>query len=123
MRYLCRIVLVAVLSLPISSVWAVVSLQYKISGIAGEPVENADKRLKGKLALIKQDLDQDQMMSFYRQAENEIKLAVAPYGYFRANVSSNLSPLGTNRWFAHFYVRPGPKNPPTSLECAYRWPG
>ena len=110
MRHSWRILaFVAAFALPIPSVWAVVSFQYSIKGITGEPVENADKRLKGKLALIKQDLDQEQMMSFYRQAENEIKLAVAPFGYFRASVRSTLKPLGKERWFAYFYIQPGPR--------------
>lgn len=91
------------------SAWALVSLQYKITGITGETAENADKRLKGKLALIRSDLDQEQMQTFYHQAENEIKLAVAPYGYFRATVSSRLIPLGNDRWYAYFHVQPGLK--------------
>ncbi len=96
-------------ALPIHPVWAVVTFQYSIKGIDQEPLENANKRLKGKLSLIKQDLDQDQMKSFYHQAETEIKLAIAPYGYFQATVSSDLKSLGKDLWLAMFYVKPGPK--------------
>jgi translocation and assembly module TamA len=101
--------ILACLALSSESVWAAVSLGYKITGISGETEENADKRLKGKLTLIKKDLDHDQLMIFYHQAENEIKLAVAPYGYFQAKVSSRLQWIGKDKWMAYFSVQPGPK--------------
>lgn len=94
--------------LPTQSTFAVVSLNFRIIGITGEPESNANKRLTGKLTLIKSDLDRDQMMAFYHQAENEIKLAVAPYGYFQAKVTSDLRFVGKDRWFAVFRVQPGP---------------
>lgn len=95
--------------LPTQSTFAVVSLNFRIIGISGEPEANANKRLTGKLALIKPDLDRDQMLAFYHQAENEIKLAVAPYGYFKAKVTSDLRSVGNDRWFAVFRVQPGPQ--------------
>jgi translocation and assembly module TamA len=110
MRHYWKILVITMtLILPISAAWAVVSLQIKIIGIQGEAAENAEKRLKGRLTLIQDDLDQETMMSFYRQAENEIKLAIAPYGYFQSTVSSDLKSLGKDRWIAYFNVRPGPK--------------
>lgn len=97
------------LILPTQSTFAVVSLNFKIIGISEEPAANATKRLTGKLALIKSDLDQEQMMAFYHQAENEIKLAVAPFGYFQAKVTSDLRFTGKEHWFAVFRVQPGPR--------------
>lgn len=113
----------ACLALPTESVWAAVSLEYKIIGISGETAENADKRLKGKLTLIKKDLDHDQLMIFYHQAENEIKLAVAPYGYFRAKVSSRLQWIGKEKWMAYFSVQPGPKIQLKHLRVKLEGPG
>ncbi len=105
----------ASLLLPMDILWAAVKFDYKISGIQGEPAENIDKRLKSKLVLIKQNLDKDQLIDFYQHADNEIKLALAPYGYFRATVHSKLKAISNNRWVGRFIVQPGPVIPLRNL--------
>jgi translocation and assembly module TamA len=102
------LLIVAALVIPSHVTWAAVTFHYRIIGLSSETLSNTDKRLKGKLALIKSDLDRDQMMAFYHQAENEIKLSIAPYGYFRPTVTSSLKFMGGDRWFAFFRVQPGP---------------
>lgn len=105
----CKIILFLILLiLPAQSTMAIVTLNFQILGISGEPKDNANKRLTGKLALIKADFDREQLMAYYHQAENEIKLAIAPYGYFQAKVTSDLRFVGKDRWFAVFRVQPGP---------------
>lgn len=123
-KCLCQVVLfVFLFILPAQSTLAIVSLNFRILGISEEPTTNANKRLTGKLALIKSDLDKEQMMAFYHQAENEIKLAVAPYGYFKATVSSELHFVGKEQWYAIFRVQPGPLIRLTNLSVKIAGPG
>lgn len=108
MKISWKLILILIsLALPTETLWAAAVFDYRITGISGEPAANVDKRLKGKLSLIRQNLDKEQLLEFYEQAETEIKLGIAPYGYFNATVHSRLQPRGNDRWVAYFTVQPG----------------
>lgn len=72
---------------------------WQVTGVSGEPLKNVLQRLK-----VEQDLDPDNPQALYQRAPEDIRKALQPFGYFKAEVSASLS---GNR--AHYKVKLGPQ--------------
>lgn len=84
---------------------ASLSLTNYFIGIYGELATNANTRLKLKQPEDKL-LTREVIKQLNASAPQEIGLALQPYGYFRSQVTSHLSHVGTN-WQAIHYVKLG----------------
>jgi translocation and assembly module TamA len=55
----------------------------------------------------KRDISPAELRSAWREADEQIRRALEPFGYYDADVHKNLSGDATNGWTAKFEVRPG----------------
>lgn len=88
---------------------AIAKLHYEINGIRGDIATNVNKRFDAKLAPLKPTLDKNKIQLFADQAEHEIKLGVAPYGYFQPKIQTRLLSNGHENWTLRIHVDLGPK--------------
>lgn len=56
----------------------------------------------------KRDLSQAELRSAYREADEQIKLALEPFGYYDVQIDKTLTGDAANGWKATFRVTPGP---------------
>lgn len=82
------------------------SLNVAVEGIEGNLLENVMARLRLNVYSQDSDLNENEIERLYQLGEQDIKSALAPYGYYSAEVSSSLIRDETG-WTAHFRVDPG----------------
>lgn len=84
------------------------SLEIKVAGIAdAAAAKNVIDRLTAGTRYFNEASSVNRIKKSYQEAPNEIKKALAPYGYFNPTIHSNLSNVG-NTWVAYYQIDPGP---------------
>ncbi len=90
----CRILLlICVLVLPPVTAFAV-SLKVSITGVRGELHSNVMARLGLYLHRKNPQLSANDIRILYRQSGEDIRSALAPYGYYDPTITSNLTHKG-----------------------------
>jgi translocation and assembly module TamA len=97
-------------------------LHTDIVGLQGAELKNVQDRL-----LIAQNeygpkLTAAAIERFYKHAPKNIKTAIEPYGYFKAEVYSSLTHRG-DQWTARFVVEPGPAMRISHVDVQIHGPG
>lgn len=92
-------------------------LQYVITGLPPAAEKNALSWLKVDAKNIDHALSTKDMQELYQQAPDSIKQAIQPYGFFKAQISSQgLKKINDKEWQATFHVAPGPPLRITSVQ-------
>lgn len=91
--------------LPLATIEAA-ELRVDINGIEGELIENARAHLSMQ-RYVDRDVSAAQVRLLYQQAPEELRAALRPYGYYHAEVTSELNETGQNDFHAVFRVEPG----------------
>ena len=82
------------------------SLNVVVEGVEGRLLENVMARLRLNVYSQDSDLNENEIERLYQLGERDIKSALAPYGFYSAEVSSSLI-RDEAGWTAHFRVDPG----------------
>lgn len=99
------------------------SLKNVIVGIKEKPaLVNAQKRLKINQEHNNKTLTKSEIKEFFSEGTQNIKKAIAPYGYFDSTIKSQLSNKGGS-WKATYTVDPGPKLKITVANVQIEGPG
>ena len=84
-------------------------VKIEITGVKGRLLKN----VKGFLRLSEKAKDPKftiQWLKFlHQEAEEDIKKALEPFGYFTPEIKSELQQTGPNRWLARYHIDPGPR--------------
>ena len=108
MKKLISIIILFSLLLVTQISWAY-SLHYNITGINNnDALQNALNRLNVIAENNGAPLSVDDINNFHTTAADNIRLALQPFGYFKAQVSGQLSHQG-NTYYAKYQVNPGHK--------------
>lgn len=104
-----RILCIALLGFPCFATYALTpssNLRVVLTGIKGDAEKNILVRLSNKQTQQGQALSAQAVHNFYRQAPQEIRKALEPFGYFNPRIGSILLRKGSH-WTAYFTVSPG----------------
>ncbi|MDR3476891.1 MAG: BamA/TamA family outer membrane protein [Gammaproteobacteria bacterium] len=97
-------------------------LHTEISGIAEPALNNAKERL----SILQEDygkhLTPDTIQAFYKAAPHNLKQALEPFGYFKAEIRTRLTHQGAV-WTAQFFVTPGQPLRITRINVKITGPG
>ncbi len=107
-----------ILLLPLTS-WADEVLRLEIKGVKGPALTNVTTRLK---LLQNNHLDAQAIKVFFNKAPKTIKSSLEPFGYFKADVLSQLTHQGST-WIARFTIYPGPTLTINRLDLQVTGPG
>ncbi len=84
------------------------SLKYQITGIDNPEKKNVISRLKIEQKNVASPLTQTGIDHLYKEAAENAKAALAPYGYFKAKVRVQLKHTGSDTWLLDINIIPGP---------------
>ena len=111
---------------------------YRVMGLSGDVLDNTQKRLDAYIKQLPQPLNQHSLMTFRKNAPENILKAIQPYGYYKPKITSGLSRetfkpqlKSWQTWIKKqhsfkqiiFYVIPGPQMKVTSLKIQISGPG
>lgn len=82
------------------------TLNYQITGLDDQVLTNVETRLDIMLKGFGEDLTEQNIRQFYRQAPLNILKAMQPFGYYKPEIEPALEQNGT-RWTATFIIKPG----------------
>lgn len=82
------------------------TLENKIQGLENPLLSNAITRLKIQQQGV--TLTPATIKQLHREAPEQIKKALEPFGYFKARVISQLTQINDDQWLANYTVIPGP---------------
>ncbi len=117
MRCILRwVVMLLVGYLPLSAV-AQASLSVELSGLSGEELENVMQLLSIEQRKSHPQLNEAWIRRLHAKAGEEVKQALAPFGYYRVKVESSLTET-EGGWTAAYRIDPGPSLPIGALDIA-----
>ncbi len=97
-------------------------LRYSFSGFYGPALDNADKRFSMLVKNLPRPLTSQIINDFYTQGPKNIRKAIAPFGYFKPEITGQLEQHG-NAWIAAYQIKPGPLLKITHLDVKITGPG
>lgn len=105
----CILILLFITCLTLTSTaWAKEILRTEITGINHNILKNVQERLIIVQQSYGKTLSQTEVHDFFKQAPNNIRKAIEPFGYFKAEIHGRLIEQAPNQWLARFTVGPGP---------------
>ncbi|HSW69099.1 MAG TPA: BamA/TamA family outer membrane protein [Gammaproteobacteria bacterium] len=117
-RIIITIILIFVYLLLSSTAFAEQSLQVKIEGIMGPPLQNIQDRLAVLQTSYGHELSSAEVHDFYQKAPENIKKALEPFGYFKASITRRQLLYQNGQWRAYFAIDPGPALPIMKVDLA-----
>ncbi len=114
------IITIVLIAAPV--VYAKERLILAISGIEGDALSNVQARLDVEQASYQGELTPRDIENFYRDAPENIKKALEPYGYFNPEITSKLTE-NHSVWAAQFKIKPGPALHINSVQISVTGPG
>jgi len=96
--------------------YAATSFEYQIIGIQDPLLANVQARLKEELPNPK-NLTVKQIQDWNRQAPDEIRQAIEPFGYFKPNIKTQFFYQG-DHWQAVYQIEPGPQLHITKVDAS-----
>ncbi len=83
-------------------------VQIAISGLEGDPLKNVKAALVIPEAMVRKDeLNLFWLKRFEKQVPKKVAAALAPFGYYSAEVTTRLEKIGDNRYLLEVKVDPG----------------
>lgn len=98
------------------------TLQFRIKGISGKPLENAVESLKSLQTLTVQTVTPSTIQVFYTRAAITIQKALEPFGYFHSTVHGQIKKKN-NQFLTIFSVKSGPATVITASTINLTGPG
>ncbi len=120
MRRLCRWMCMVVLLVPPLAYGASVKVQ--VDGVSDKPKANVLAMLAIAQVQGQKDLTPGRIRYLNAQAPAQIRKALEPFGYYRAQVKTDLKP-GDEEWTVTYHVEPGQPIPVTHVEVKLTGPG
>lgn len=102
LRILCSLLLF----LPVAA-WAALTVEVRVEGIDGALYDNVMQNLTLAAEREHPLLEPHRLQRLHQRAAEEIRLALRPFGYYRAEVTAELSERD-GVWLARYQVAPGP---------------
>lgn len=103
--------------------WAsATTLQMQISGLSGSILKNVQERLLLSQTAYSETLTPEVVQTFYKNAPDNIRKAIEPFGFFNADIQANLTQSGDN-WQASFTIHPGTPVRITAVHINITGPG
>lgn len=83
-------------------------VRVELTGVSGDPAQN----IRAVLALAQAEAEDQKLPSarirqLFREGDQQIRIALQPYGYYQPVIHGRLEP-GSDTWVAHYLVHPGP---------------
>ncbi|MBT8354556.1 MAG: BamA/TamA family outer membrane protein [Desulfofustis sp.] len=82
------------------------SLEVEVEGIEGKLLENVLARLRIQVYSRDSDLSETEILRLYQLSEQDIKSALAPYGFYSPEITATLS-QDEDLWSASYLIDPG----------------
>lgn len=99
------------------------TLQIKITGITGPAAENVNMRLQVLQQNYGEKLTNHDIQDFYQHVPENIRQALQPFGYFKAEITQQQLVNHNDDWTASFHVAPGGALKLTSVNLTVSGPG
>lgn len=93
----------AFLTMPVSA-----GVTVRVSGVSGEELGNIESRLGIRAAAGREQLDEMQLRALHQRAEDDIRRALQPFGYYQPRIESSFSGAAPD-WTAEYVVESGPR--------------
>lgn len=113
-------ILLFAIAIPVT--YAKETLTIVITGIEGDALSNVQTRLEIEKASYQDDLSVTDINNFYRDGPENIRKALAPFGYFNPQITSHLTEHHSI-WNARFIIKPGPAVHISSIQIKVTGPG
>lgn len=99
-------------------------VEIKAEGIEGDALKNVREALALPYGLIHDGkVDRLWLERFARQADEKVRTALEPFGYYTARITTTIEPIGEERYRLHVKVEPGEPVRVGEVEVAVRGPG
>ena len=98
------------------------SLTFSIKGIEGDLLNNVERRMNIFHKTISENPTNEAIKQFHAQANEQIKLALQPFGFYKPEITSDLKQTADN-WRATYTIYPGPPLSITQLDLRLIGPG
>lgn len=99
-----------------------ITLSFEVQGLDKNALENTTTALKVERDSYPQPLTEQAVENIYAHAPDDIRKAIAPYGYFKPKIQGHL--LQQNgHWVAKFSIQPGPLLRVKKLDLQILGPG
>ncbi|SDY39102.1 translocation and assembly module TamA [Allochromatium warmingii] len=94
--------------LPLAPTWAL-TLNVQVEGLSGPHAANVLAQLSIEHARSDSDLTAERITALHRRAPEQIRAALAPFGFYRVEIAAQLDrpASGAEVWRAHYRVTPG----------------
>ncbi|QKT02503.1 outer membrane protein assembly factor [Ectothiorhodospiraceae bacterium 2226] len=120
MRYptirICWLLWLAVFTLAAAPAYAQTPrVSVQVDGVGGEVRENVLAFLSLYAQRAHPALSEGRIRTLHRRAEEEIRRALEPFGYYRPTVRTSLEQRETD-WLARYEINPGPRIPLTEVD-------
>ncbi|MES0874801.1 autotransporter assembly complex protein TamA [Sinimarinibacterium thermocellulolyticum] len=102
-------------ALLLASAAAHADIDVRVSGLDGELLTNVNQRLGIRADAKREDLDVALVEALHRQAFEDIRVALQPYGYYNPVIDGRLQGEAPE-WRARYRVDPGPRTVIDSVE-------
>lgn len=87
--------------------WSTDNLTISVEGVGAELQENILARLRINVYSQDEELSTAEILRLHRLSEDDIKSALAPFGYYSAEITTSLTKTETG-WAAYYQIDPGP---------------
>jgi len=106
--YLSLALFLALLFCPVAPLHAAEPVQVEVSGVEGDPLDNVRRALALPHGLVRDGkVDRLWLDRFARQAPEKVRVALQPYGYYRAKVTAAVQQVGDGKSRLEVVVEPG----------------
>lgn len=120
---LARWAAAGLLALALAGVCAAESLRVEISGVSGEQKANVEGFVSIYRERDDKDLSASRVRMLHERAPEEIREALAPFGFYRVGVEGELSETEDGGWLARYRIDPGEPIPLGVVDVQVSGPG
>ncbi|MGQ0697159.1 MAG: autotransporter assembly complex protein TamA [Panacagrimonas sp.] len=117
-----RLALGAALLLSFSVADVEARVRVEVTGLADVERANVEARLSIRMQADEAGEDTARIQRLHRQAENDIRQALQPFGYYSPTIATSLDPDGSN-WVARYRIDAGPPTRVTAIDAQFQGEG
>jgi translocation and assembly module TamA len=114
MRFRTLLIFCALLLSP--KAWA--DIDVSIEGLTGPELKNVEQRLSIEAAAERPDLDEGLVQRLHAQADEDIRTALQPFGYYNVEIETNAPQKDGNDWKVRYVIHTGPPTLITQVDVA-----
>ncbi|MCH7549026.1 MAG: outer membrane protein assembly factor [Candidatus Krumholzibacteriota bacterium] len=121
MRWFLLVLVSLLFSAPVHPARAA-RIRVEIRGVSNELKANVEASLAIARIARRTDTETDELIRLHDRADEEIRVALEPFGFYRPVIIATLDESG-RRWVARYEIDPGPPLLLESVEVSVRGPG